>query len=179
MKKAKLKKEQILPIRKELDWLNQQFDLLTEEIRVERTIGLPTEEELAKQQLKAQKELAIVQKKMDKAKAHIKRRKQEIKQWKESFDRLDQDERVERMNELQREIKWRSEDIAAKEALIAELYFTKTNANGLIESLQVKEVVLKEGYYLRDIREDPRLKAIKEERDSLRSKLLQYQTKKV
>lgn len=171
MKKQKQKKVQTQPIKQELDELNRQFDLLHEEIRYERKVGLPSVEELALLKVKAQKAADTIQKKIDKAKAHIKRRKQEIKQWKESFDRLEQEEKVERMNELQREIKWRAEDIASKEAVIAKSYFEKTDANAKIESLNIKEYVINEGYNYKDISEDPRLKAINDDREKLRKKL--------
>jgi hypothetical protein len=72
---------------------------------------------------------------------------------------------------LQAEVNWRAQDIAAKEAEVAALYATKTAQIGSLESLNVKKMIVDKGYHKKDISEDPRLLALKEERSELQTEL--------
>ena len=108
---------------------------------------------------------------MGKVKTHIKKRKSEIKQWKQNFEGLTEDEKGEELKRLNSEISWRAQDIAAKEAEVAALYVERTSAEGVIESLKVKELVAKKGYLKKDLTEDPRFKALVQERDKMKQKL--------
>ena len=171
MKNSKPKQKEINPLQQKLDWFNRQLDLLKQEINVERKNGLPDKTTLEKKLLRAQREVDSVMKKMEKAKAHIKRRKQEIKQWKESIDRLAQEEKTEKMNQLQKEILWRSQDIAAKEAAISALYEAKYVAMKDVEMLTIQNEIVTGGFHKKDINQDPRIVALKEERDMVKNEL--------
>ncbi len=160
--------EKLKEMNEQLARLNQQQDLLQEDILAERRDhSLLSEDALNPKMEMAEIELEKLSRKLGKAKAHIKMRKREITQWKENFDRLEQMDKSQELTQLQAEIAWRAQDIAAKEAEIAALYVAKTTQTGVLEALKIKTLIAEKGYHKKDMSEDPRLKALLKERQEL------------
>ena len=139
-KKTKKNKELQFLLKKQLNQLNKQMDLLQEELRTERVLGLPNETELSHQLEQAKRQLANVTKKIEKTKASIKKRKNEIKLWKENYTNMEDSDKVEGLKQLNHEIKWRAVDIASKESKVSAFYLAKIKAEGVVLGLQVRGI---------------------------------------
>lgn len=170
-KKNQKKQEDVQLLKRQLDQMNKQMDLLQDEIRAERSTGLPDENELSRQLERDQRQLDKVKKKMEKVKAHIKKRKKEIQLWKDNFARIQDDQKVDSLKQLTNEISWRAADIAAKEAEVAALYLAKTSAEGVIEATKIRQFVVKAGVDKKEPDEDPRLLALARDQQEIRTKL--------
>lgn len=135
----------------------------------ERAEGFPSQSELKLSIDQSDTELRALNLKLDKTKALIKKRKAEIKQWKENFDRIDKLDKSQELEQLQKEIDWRAEEIAKNEMTVAALYDTKNELTGKIEGLNIKLMIVEQGFHEKPIEQDPRLLAINEEIDELNS----------
>lgn len=154
--------DQIVELQDQLTRLKQQREILLAEINIERESGLD-ENELKNSIAQAELDLQKTNKKLDKAKALVKQRKLEIKQWKDNFASLDKLDASQELIQLQNEIDWRAKDIAEKEVQIASLYDCKNNQTGVLENLKIKLTILEQGFHQQDIYQDPRLQGLEEE----------------
>lgn len=165
------KMEKLNQVKKQLTFLNQQEEFLNAELQAEREEGLLDETTLEQKIDQLELKIQKTDIKLNKSKAHIKKRKNEIKQWKDNFDRLEQLDKSHELLQLQAELNWRAQDIAAKESEIAALYSTKMAQKGVLESLNLKKLIVEKGYHKKATSEDPRLLAIQEEKHELQSVL--------
>lgn len=151
----------------QLTLLKQQQSILLAEIQTERDEGLPNPADLKASINTLEAQLQLTNKKLEKNKALVKRRKEEIKQWKENFARIEKTDKSQDLIQLQTEIDWRAKEIAEKESEIASTYDIKNTQTGAIENLNIKLIIVEQGYHKQEINQDPRLLALSEEIDEL------------
>ncbi len=90
------------------------------------------------------------------AKAQAKKRKKEISLWKNWFTGLTESDTSEEFQQLQREIRWRSKEIANLEAKIASLFEAKLNVEQKLEMTRLRLKTEESGTRVRTVDEDPR-----------------------
>jgi len=154
-----------------LNFLDKQLRVMTRELKKERKEGQLSEAELSYKLQESQLAMDKISAQLKKAKEGIKKRKKEIKKWKEDYNIQDQLDKSAEWARLSAEIAWRSQEIISTEAMVASMYAQKTVIEGAVEAYKVKLQIFKEGHFNNDIKEDPRLRAITEERDAIEHRL--------
>lgn len=155
---------QVERLNQQLRQLSKQQDSLKSMLHLERQEGQLDDSVLDQSLAQALSEKSRVCNKMDKEKSIIKNRKSEIKQWKTNFENNEYPDKSEELIQLQEEISWRAKEISAIETTIAELYQTKNDLTGIIESINIKKIIVAKGFHKNPVSEDPRLLGLLEEK---------------
>ena len=161
----------------QLDETRKQFDLMSNiaiQIRskLEEERNNPPNPDLTQQSIQACAEQASsLKSKLKRNKEASKARQEEINSWQAWFEGLDQEDVSAEIQQLEKEVSWRREDISRLEKLIGELY----NEIHLAELEQAEKeaqlMAISNGVLDAPIDEDPRLAGLLEELDALQQKM--------
>jgi len=157
-------KEDRKALKAQLSVLDQILQNTYQMVKEERAHGPEFVTKLSEQLNQARADHEKLEKKMQKAKTYIKKRKMEITEWKQWYNGLGHHDKSKELKQLEDEIKWRADEIAAKQKVIAELIPQELEAEGLCEQLEIRLQALKEVDLNAPIEDDPRLQDIQEER---------------
>ena len=141
------------------------------QLQEERDKGPAFMEELQERLILAQSRMAILQKKITSLKAHCKKRKREIDDWKVWYNGLHQLDKSSELQRLNQEISWRTADIASKESEISSLNLDLLQHDGTIEQIKVQLEALNSNILDLPIEEDPRFLHIQEEKEKILAKI--------
>ena len=139
---------------------------LLKTLKAERENGPPIRSAVTAQLHTIQLELEKVQQESTRLKAHAKRRKTEIDEWKAWYAALLEDKKKEGWPKLKAEIDWRAGDIAASEKVISELELQAISIGSKAQQLKHQLVAIEHGIYNRPVEEDPRYLAFKKHLES-------------
>lgn len=147
--------------------LTQSHEQIIEECQLGLALAVMLTEKLEQLQTKR----SAIKKKITKAKAHSKKRKQEIKKWKEWFDSQIPLDKAAELTKLNEEISWRAIEIAGKETEISSLYSELLQAEGACEFIIFRLEAMKEADMNAPIDEDSRIQSLLKEQEMLKAQL--------
>lgn len=133
----------------------------------ERKNGIPHQHVLEEIMAKLVAEEEQLTRKLKKAKAICKKRKQEIVQWQTWFKELNQENKAEEKKQLENELEWRQKEVVQQEVKISHLYGLRTEKELEKSEKEVQLEALKRGVHKLPIDQDPRLSGILEEKKEL------------
>ena len=161
----------------QLDETRKQFDLMTNiasQIRSkleEERKSPPNTQQLQQAVQKCAEQTSSLKSKLKRNKEASKSRQEEINSWQSWFEGLDQEDISGEIQQLEKEVSWRREDISRLEKLIGEQY----NQIHLSELEQAEKeaqlMAISNGVLDAPIDEDPRLTGLLEEMDELQQKM--------
>lgn len=173
------KKQATVSVAKDLKQQITHLDQLLSEMRRQvveaRRQGPSYRQELLRRQQQTEDQLAGHRKTISSAKAHCKKRKREIDEWKLWYNSSEKADKSADLDQLNREIEWRAADIAAKETEISAQYTHLLVAEGESEQLALQLEALSTLSDTDPVDADPRIQHILEARAAL-SKQLKTQT---
>ena len=144
---------------------------ILEDIKKERSEDPPTEERLHQDidQLLVLKEQ--VKNKINRLKGACAKRKNEISEWQQWFEKIEEVDKSLEKKQLDDEVNWRFKEITQKESVISRLYLDNQDFSGQIEAKKIQIEALKAGAHLLPSEEDPRLKEALRKKERLLSKI--------
>lgn len=142
-----------------------------EEVREALDKGPDFGKELEERLEKSLKVIEAIRKKISSAKAHSKKRKREIDQWKDWYNSHTQLDRMVEWNQLNEEISWRATDIAKKEAEISSLYIELVQAEGVSENIKLQIEALARLDFNGKVDDDIRVQTLMKEKRKLERKM--------
>lgn len=135
------------------------------QIEAERRQGITDPAALQVEVDRAQLAWQKIQSELNQAKELSQKRKDEIDGWKAWYGRLPKAEKPTGLERLQREIKWRADELASNGEKIGKLIPKEFEVRGVFEMAKQKQAAFQAGVHKRAIEEDPRLKSLRAELD--------------
>ncbi|MFK8102007.1 MAG: hypothetical protein AB8G15_05775 [Saprospiraceae bacterium] len=169
--KKDTKNEKLKLLKMQMKDLNKVLSQMRRHVKEERKKGPAIEEEITHQLSLAQQELEALSKKITSAKAHSKKRKREIDEWKLWYNGVAQIDKSAELKQLQEEIAWRAAEIAAKEIEISTLLGHSLVAEGKCEQLKLRLEGLSNGIWEGPIDQEPRVKNVLQEIKRIENKV--------
>lgn len=162
--------QQLDETRKQLDLMSNIASQIRSKLEVER--NNPPDPEHIKQSIQSCSEkVSSLKSKLKRNKESSKTRQEEINSWQAWFEGLDQEDVSAEIEQLEKEVTWRREDVGRLENMIGELY----NEIHLAELEQFEKeaqlTALSNGVLDAPVDEDPRLTGLLEEMDALKQKM--------
>ncbi len=169
--KKETKNEKLKLLKMQIKDLKKILSLMRRHVKEERKKGPAIEAEIDHQLSLAQYEMEALSKKVTAAKAHCKKRKREIDEWKLWYNGVAQIDKSAELKQLQEEIAWRAIEIATKEKEISELSLKVLLAEGKCEQLTLRLEALANGIWEGPIDQEPRVKNVLQEIKRLENKV--------
>lgn len=172
-KKKNSSQSDLQEVKQNLKQFDQLIKQTRQQIKEALTKGPAYEEELASQLDTSETALAGIRKKLSAAKAHVKKRKSEIDEWKLWYAGLLESDKPDGLTQLNEEIKWRADDIANKETEISALYVDLVQAEGKSEFIKIQIEGLVHIDFDGKVDDDIRIKTLLKEKEKLQKKMAQ------